>query len=135
MISSRKDRGFITGKTAFGILIILFMVYTAATYFPLVNVPFSLDGQVKQFSQNWLRTPPRYRRKSELKVFKQNIDNAITQHLSPDHEFNMDDLVLEASVRSTKVKVHLPYTIIINFLGMEQRYEKELLIEEAAWTF
>ncbi|HUX08887.1 MAG TPA: hypothetical protein VMX35_16425 [Acidobacteriota bacterium] len=135
MTFSRNDRGFITGKAAFGILVILFLIYTATSYFPLVNLPFSLDGKVKQLSQDWLRTPPRYRRQSELKQFKQNVEAAINQLLAPDHEFNIDDLVLEASVRSTKVKVQLSYTIVINYLGIQQRYEKELLIEEAAWKF
>jgi hypothetical protein len=131
----QDENGFVTGKAIFGILVIAFLVYLAASFFPLFNVPFNLDGQVKSLSQTWLRTPPNYRRASELKQFKDNIKQTIAKNLSPDNEYDEKNLVIEASLQSTKVKVQLPYTIVIRLLGSEFRYEKELLIEEAAWTF
>jgi hypothetical protein len=124
-----------TGKAIFGIFIIVFLIYLAASFFPLVNVPFSMDGQIKQMSQNWLRVEPRYRRAPELKQFKDNVKDTITKYLSPDHEFDDKKLVIEAGLNSNKVKVQLPYTIIIRFLGSDLRFEKELLIEETSWTF
>lgn len=131
----RSDNGGMTIKGVITILIILLVIYILVSFFPLVQVPFSLDGEVREMANSWLKTDPKLRRPADLKRFKDRLNSAIEDNLRSGHEYEIDDLVFQATLRSEKVKIYLPYTILIKIFGMEYRYEKVLDIEERAWHF
>jgi len=140
---SIPEGGFITGRGLIGILISIVIIYGAVAFFPVASVPFGLEGEVKKLSKDWLkkkvarewRTKSQSAKKSDLKTFIKDVKQAVAQTLSGGHEYDEKNLEIRASVRSNNVTVDLPYTIVINFLGMDFRFEKELLIEERAWQF
>jgi hypothetical protein len=131
----RKDQGFITGKGLVGILIAVFLVYTFMTFLPVASVPFSLDGEINTLAERWLKKVSRDRKKSEFKQFERNLRSSIASHLGTDHEYKDTDLRIDGTFRSNRIVITLPYKIVVNYIGFEFKFDKELYVEHSAWHF
>ncbi len=130
-----NDKGFISGKGAFGILLTVLIVYSLVSFFPIVQIPFSLEGEVLDLSKKWLQSSSRDRQRADLKRFKGRVVAVIEKHLNGKVEYDPSDLVFDAAEKSDAVRIRLPYTIIVHLFWMEYTFEKELNIQETAWRF
>ena len=139
----RSDRGVVTGKGLIGILATIIIVYAAFSFFPAISVPFNLSGETKEITLEFLRDKssrawrgkPASKKNADLKEFQKNIKRVVAKHLSGDHRYNEDDLEIEATIRSDRAKIKMPYTVVVFFMGMEFTFENRLMIDERAIQF
>ena len=139
----RSERGFITGKGLIGIFVTILIAYAAFCFFPVFSVPFNLSGDTKNITLEFLRDKatrswrgkPESKKNADLKQYEKDIEQAVSKHLSGDHRYDEDELEIEASIRSNRAKIKLPYTLVIYFLGMEFTFDQRLMIDERALQF
>lgn len=130
----RGEIGAIKLKGLIGILIVVLAVYVAVSMFPVVQVPFSMEGKLRDLCKTaWLYKSAQERIRTHNE-FREMVRALVAEELR-EHSYRPDDIVINADPRRSRVSVRLPYTVQVSILGMSFNFDKELDIEESYLRF
>ena len=129
-----RESGAIKPRALLGILFIVLAVYVAVSMFPVVQVPFSMEGKLRELCKTaWLFKSVQEKMRTQNE-FREMVGALVAEELR-EHSYRPADLVIDAEPRRGRVSVRLPYTVQVSILGMAFTFDKELDIEESSLRF
>lgn len=134
--SSRSEDGGISIQSLISLLAFILVAWGLVAFFPNFHVPVILEDNVEERVLEFLRlTRPEKAKPATKRKLEKDIVEIVKETLA-DHRVDEEAVKKGISIRGTKVvQVKFNYTIIIEFIGMEFTFDKELDLKKQATNF
>jgi len=121
-----KDAGGVSIGNLVSLILLVLFIWGLISFFPVFNVPFELEGQVKDRVLDFLRRTPYQKAQADYREqARQEIVKTVSEILEG-HQFDPKEVEKGVVIEGARyMSVNFKYTLIINYLGMEHTFDKE----------